>query len=276
MNCFYYIDFHFIRRFNVAALNLANVTQRIKITQRFKISYCAFGKGRRLFARPTEGNTMFIPSEFAEQRDSVINAILAQYPLATLVTQSDQGLAANHIPILPDGDLHYGDDQICRGRLIGHIARRNQLADICQDESEVLVIFQAADGYISPNWYPTKAEHHKHVPTWNYQAIHFQGTIRFVDDLRGKTAIVGKLTKFFENKTNGKQGWKMADAPRDYLAKQIDGIIGFEINLTGYFAKSKLSQNRDKIDFDSVVANLDQTGNHALARAMTDLDRDKK
>ena len=68
----------------------------------------------------------------------------------------------------------------------------------------------------------------------------------------------------------------MADAPRDYLAKQIDGIIGFEINLTGYFAKSKLSQNRDKIDFYSVVANLDQTGNHALARAMTDLDRDKK
>ena len=96
-----------------------------------KISYYVFDKGRRLFALPTERSAMFIPSEFAEQRDSVINAILAQYPLATLVTQSDQGLAANHIPILPDGDLHYGDDHICGGRLIGHTARRNQLADIC-------------------------------------------------------------------------------------------------------------------------------------------------
>ena len=63
-------------------------------------------------------------------------------------------------------------------------------------------------------------------------------------------------------------------APRDYLAKQIDGIVGFEINLTSYFAKSKLSQNRDKIDFDNVVENLTQAGNHDLARAMTDLDDD--
>ena len=239
-----------------------------------KISYYVFDKGRRLSARPTEGSAMFIPSEFAEQRDSVINAILAQYPLATLVTQSDQGLAANHIPILPDGDLHYGDDHICGGRLIGHIARRNQLVDICQEESAVLVIFQAADGYISPNWYPTKAEHHKHVPTWNYQAIHFHGTIRFIHDAKGKGAIVGKLTKFFEDKTNGKQGWKMAQAPRDYLAKQIDNITGFEIDLTGYFAKSKLSQNRDKVDFDNVVTNLNQAGNHDLARAMSNLDDD--
>jgi len=61
-----------------------------KISQRMKISYYVFDKGRRLSARPTEGSAMFIPSEFAEQRDSVINAILAQYPLATLVTQSDQ------------------------------------------------------------------------------------------------------------------------------------------------------------------------------------------
>ena len=68
----------------------------------------------------------------------------------------------------------------------------------------------------------------------------------------------------------------MAQAPRDYLAKRIENIVGFEINLTGYFAKSKLSQNRDKVDFDNVVTNLDQAGNHDLARAMTNLDDDKK
>ena len=66
----------------------------------------------------------------------------------------------------------------------------------------------------------------------------------------------------------------MAQAPRDYLAKQINNITGFEIDLTGYFAKSKLSQNRDKVDFDNVVTNLNQAGNHDLACAMTNLDDD--
>ena len=217
---------------------------------------------------------MFVPSEFEDRRAEMVGAVLASYPLATMVVHTDQGLQANHIPLLADGDITYGDDNACHGRLIGHISRRNQLHHICDDGSDVLAIFRAEDAYISPNWYPTKADHHKHVPTWNYQAVHFYGTIRFIHDVKGLTAIVGKLTKYFEDQTNGKQGWKMADAPRDFIAEKLAGIVGFEIILGRCLAKSKLSQNRDEVDFANVADKMQENGKAFLAKGMTGLNKD--
>ena len=205
---------------------------------------------------------MYVPSHFEETRASEISRIIEAFPLATLVAQTQDGLIANHIPlmqeVLPDGGV----------RLIGHIARNNPLHEDALSDVEGMAIFRAGDGYISPNWYPSKADHHKHVPTYNYQAVHCYGHLRMIDDPKVLRGIVGKLTKRFETETNGKQAWRMSDAPRDFMAQMIDAIIGIEIDVSRVVAKSKLSQNREAGDFDSVIAHLEQAGSLELATAM--------
>jgi transcriptional regulator len=211
---------------------------------------------------------MFIPSEFAETRLDEIKAIVTQFPLATIVAVTDQGLVANHLPVLVDKPLDAVDTDQWTGRFIGHLSRRNSLHQTVGDGAAVLMIFQAENSYISPNWYPSKFVHHRHVPTWNYQAVHCYGRIRFVDDDKALRGIVGRMTKFFETAYQQDKAWKMADAPADFLAYKLAGIIGFTIDIDRCFAKSKMSQNRDKGDFDNVAAETDAAGLGFMAQSM--------
>ena len=206
---------------------------------------------------------MYLPDHFVEARDAEIARIMDDFPLAAIVAQTATGLVANHIPLLRDGNE----------RLIGHIARNNDLHRDLSDGADVLAIFRADNAYISPNWYPSKQEHHRHVPTWNYQAVHVSGVIRFSHEEKTKRAIVGRLTQHFEGLTGSERPWRMADAPRDYLDEMLVNIVGFEIAVTRVIAKSKLSQNRDKADFDTVVGELDASGQGGLVAAMRRLDR---
>jgi transcriptional regulator len=201
---------------------------------------------------------MYLPAHFAEDRPEEIDRIIAANPLAMLVASGAGGLTANHVPILRDGEA----------RLIGHVALANDLHREVADGAEVMAVFRGVDGYISPNWYPSKAEHHRHVPTWNYQAVHLYGAIRFSHEAKAKTAVVGRLTKHFEALANGKDAWRMADAPRDYFAAMLDAIVAFEIAVTRTVAKSKLSQNRTAADHANVVRTLEARGEKALADAM--------
>jgi transcriptional regulator len=201
---------------------------------------------------------MYLPAHFAEDRPEEIDRIIALNPLAMLVADGAGGLTANHVPILRDGEA----------RLIGHVALANDLHRDTADGTEVMAVFRGADGYISPNWYPSKAEHHRHVPTWNYQAVHFYGAIRFSHEEKAKTAVVGRLTKHFEALANGRAAWRMADAPRDYFAAMLDAIVAFEIAVTRVVAKSKLSQNRTAADHANVVRTLEARGEQVLADAM--------
>ena len=124
---------------------------------------------------------------------------------------------------------------------------------------------------MEPTWYPGKAAHHKVVPTWNYQVVHIHGRIGFQHDEKTKRAIVGRLTSRFERELNGDAAWKMADAPADFMAGQLQAIVGVRIEIDRIEAKSKLSQNRAPEDFDSVTAEFDRLGKSALARRMRDL-----
>ena len=148
---------------------------------------------------------MYRPEQFDENDPDVITRLMADFPLATIVAQTKEGLVAHHIPLLLEQDHH----------LIGHIAKANTLHEDLEDGAEVLVIFRAEDAYISPNYYPTKASDHRHVPTWNYQVVHCYGTINFDHSVKTKTAIVGKLTKHFEHRHFSEKPWRMADAPAD-------------------------------------------------------------
>lgn len=201
---------------------------------------------------------MYLPAPFRETDTDEIGRILATHPLGCIVAQTAEGLVANHIPMLVTRD----------GDLMGHVALANDLHRLVPNGDEVLVIFRADDAYVSPNFYPTKAEHHRHVPTWNYQAVHIHGTISFNHDTQAKHASVALLTRGHERRVNGKDAWKIADAPRDYLAGMLDGIVAFRISVTRVLAKSKLSQNRDPVDHDGAVRGLRATGHDAMADRM--------
>ena len=131
---------------------------------------------------------MYVPPHFQEIDPAEIASILAEAPLACIVAQTDQGLVANHIPLLAAPD----------GTLIGHVALANDMHRLIPDGHEVLAIFRGEDGYVSPNFYPSKPRHHRHVPTWNYQVVHVHGPIRFQHDTSAKRAAVGLLTRLHD------------------------------------------------------------------------------
>ncbi len=201
---------------------------------------------------------MYLPEHFREVSESEIASVLAAAPLACVVAQTAAGLIANHIPLLAAGD----------GALIGHVALANDMHRAVAEGQEVLAVFRGVDGYVSPNFYPSKAEHHRHVPTWNYQAVHVYGDISFQHEERAKRAVVGLLTREHERRRNGDRAWRMADAPADFMTQMLANIVAFRIAVRRVIAKSKLSQNREERDYMGVIEQLRAGGNDALADRM--------
>jgi transcriptional regulator len=204
---------------------------------------------------------MYSPAHFTETDPQVIDCVLSDYPLATLVAQTGAGLAANHIPLLRDG-----------ADLVGHVALANDLHRDLADGSAVLAIFGAGDAYVSPNWYPSKAATHRAVPTWNYRVVHVHGRLTWSHATRDKRRAVHLLTAMMERRVNGPEGWRMGDAPADYLAGMLDAIVAFRITIDRVQAKSKLSQNRDAPDRAGVAAALRDQGRHDLAQGVASPD----
>lgn len=201
---------------------------------------------------------MYLPELFHETDADTIRELVETYPLAVLVVQGVDGLIANHIPMIFDGE----------DGLIGHVAAGNDLHRVIADNTDVMLIFTGEDAYVSPNWYPSKPRHHRHVPTWNYQIVHIHGRIAFHHDERHKRAIVGRLTKLFEGQTNGDRAWKMADAPADFMDEQLANIVGLTVKIDRVVGKSKLSQNRDAEDAQNVRKELATRGHAAMAARM--------
>lgn len=201
---------------------------------------------------------MYIPPHFSEVSPSEIAAVIRDAPLACIVAHTAEGLIANHIPLiaLPDGTL------------VGHVALANDMHRLIDEGEEVLAIFRGEDAYVSPNFYPTKQEHHRHVPTWNYQVVHVYGDITFQHEERAKRAVVGLLTRDQERRLNGERAWKMADAPASYTNEMLGGIVAFRIAVRRTLAKSKLSQNRERRDYLGAVAGLRESGHGAMAEQM--------
>lgn len=201
---------------------------------------------------------MYIPPHFEEVSAAEIASVVGTWPLACIVAQTAEGLIANHVPLLVASD----------GVLVGHIALANDMHRLVAEEQEVLAVFRGEDAYISPNFYPSKQEHHRHVPTWNYQVVHMYGAITFQHDERTKRAAVGLLTKNQERQLNGMKAWRMADAPSDYLEQMLENIVAFRIAVTRTLAKSKLSQNREERDYRGAIAGLRASGKDGMAERM--------
>lgn len=205
---------------------------------------------------------MYLPDHFAETRVEELHRIIREHPLGALVTQAASGLDANHLPfeLIPDRGAY--------GTLQAHIARANPLREDLADGSEVLVVFRGAHGYISPNWYPSKHETHRNVPTWNYEVVHAHGRIHLFDETAFVGGLVARLTHTHE--AAEPRPWKLADAPRDYIDEMLSRIVGIRIEVTRLTGKRKLSQNRDPRDIQGVIESLRARGQDELASAVAD------
>lgn len=191
---------------------------------------------------------MYIPPSNAEHRREVMHDFMQAHPFAVLVTAGVDGLLATHLPLVLDRERGP------HGTLEGHVARANPHHKQTLTSCEALVIFSAPNAYITPTWYPSKAEHGKVVPTWNYVAVHAYGPVEFRDDepflRRHLDALVAR------HEAGRDQPWSLTDAPPEYIAQQERAIVGFELPISRLEGKWKMSQNRSSADIDGVVCGL--------------------
>ena len=203
---------------------------------------------------------MYIPPHFAITDPQVLHSIMREHPLGVLVTSAVGGLDANHIPF--EFDPSVGK----LGVLTGHVARTNPVWHQCLQGADVMVIFRGDESYISPNWYPSKHETHRQVPTWNYEVVHVYGRLTVRDDEKFMRGVVARLTRTHE--AQEPKPWKMGDSAPDYIDGMLKAIVGIEITIERFEGKSKLSQNRESRDLQGAVDKLREQGKTSIAQAM--------
>jgi transcriptional regulator len=204
---------------------------------------------------------MYQPSAFKEERIEVLHALIRTHPLAMLITAGPGGLIANLVPfILVDAGA--------KGTLRAHIAKANDQVDALRAGAETLVVFQGPEAYITPTWYPSKKEHGRVVPTWNYVIVQAQGTPRVVDDPVWVRAQIVELTSGRENHRS--EPWKVTDAPETFIQDQLRAIIGIEIPILSLEGKWKVSQNRSAADRQGVYQGLLAEGIDDMAKLVAE------
>ncbi len=205
---------------------------------------------------------MYTPRHFEESRIDVLQGLMRARPLATLITVDESTPVVDHVPMLTlSAPAPFG-------HLRGHIARGNPLWLRHPAEREALAIFHGPQAYISPSLYPSKRRTGEVVPTWDYAVVHAHGTVRFIQDTDWLLELVSTLTD--TNEAQRSPPWKVADAPADYLRKQLGAIVGFEFSITRLTGKWKVSQNRDAADRQGVVDGLRAAGD-AESREIADM-----
>jgi len=204
---------------------------------------------------------MYNPPAFREDRPEILHRLMAQARLAVLVSNGAGGVPdISHLPLMHSPAQ--GDRQ---GVIIGHLARANPHWKALRAAGRAIAIFQGAEGYISPSSYPSKAEHHRVVPTWNYEAVYAEGPVEIVEDAARLHEIVSTLTDLHEGARNNP--WRVTDAPEDFVQGQLKGIVGMVLRIETLTGKRKLSQNRSAADREGALAGL-TTEQAALAEAM--------
>jgi transcriptional regulator len=191
---------------------------------------------------------VYIPASNAEHRPEVLLDYIDAHPFGALVTVSSDGIVATHLPLVLDRTRG------AHGTLEGHVARASPHHQEVPATAESLVMFTGPDAYVTPSWYPAKAEHGRVVPTWNYVAVHVYGVLRWVDDPAFLRRHLEALTERHER--GRATPWAVSDAPEGYIAQLARAIVGFELAITRIEGKWKMSQNRSAADIDGVVRGL--------------------
>jgi transcriptional regulator len=197
---------------------------------------------------------MYTPPAFRDDDAESIRATIRAARLANLITATVDGPLATPLPLFLD------ETEGERGVLYGHVARANpqwQAAPI----GEGLAIFMGPDAYVTPSWYATKQDTGKVVPTWNYIAVHAYGPVEFFQEPERLLRVVTRLTNMHEQ--SRLSPWAVSDAPADFIAAQLRGIVGVRIPVARFEGKRKMSQNRPEADRIGVAAGLAASDNPA-------------
>ena len=207
---------------------------------------------------------MFIPASYAESRIAVMQTLMQQHPLGTLVTLDPDGLNANHLPFELDATV--GEFGVLRA----HAARANPFWRSLSKEVDTLVVFHGPQTYISPQWYPSKKDNGKAVPTWNYITVHAHGPLQVHDNSTWLRAQLEALTRRHE--ASQRVPWRIDEAPAQYIEQLLGMIVGIEIPIRRLQGKWKVSQNQPSANRQGVIAGLQQRSDahaHAMAAVMT-------
>ncbi len=203
---------------------------------------------------------MYTPKHFNVSDRAALFRMIEAHPLGVLVTAQQGQLDANHIPF----ELDPGMGPL--GQLRAHVARANPVWQQCAAGADVLVIFRGQESYVSPNWYPSKHETHRQVPTWNYEVVHAHGRLTVRDDERYLRGVLARLTRVHE--ADEPQPWKMGDSAPEYIETMLRAVVGIEVAITRLEGKSKLSQNREARDVQGAAQQLRGRGKDELAQSM--------
>lgn len=206
---------------------------------------------------------MHIPPAFREGRIEALHELIRLHPLGLLTTAGESGLVATPLPFLVHADEGKS------GTLRAHMARANPHWRELQGGAECLVVFMGPQGYITPSWYRTKQETQKVVPTWNYVCVQAWGRPRIVED-------AAWLRRQLDDLTHAREGarpdpWAVSDAPEEFIAAQMEAIVGIEIPIDRIEGKWKMSQNRPDADRAGVVAGLNSPEDPDWNPAMAEL-----
>lgn len=207
---------------------------------------------------------MYLPSAFRQDDLAKLHAQLQASPFALLTSAGATGVQASHLPLL----LEPGEGEF--GTLYGHFAQANPHWRDLQGGAEALAVFSGPDAYISPGWYPAKAEHGKVVPTWNYIAVHARGPVELIEEPERLLQIVSRLSD--QHESGRERPWAVSDAPREYIDSMLRAIVGFALPIRRLEGKWKLGQNRSAADQAGVrdgLAASPSPGDRELAARMT-------
>ncbi len=203
---------------------------------------------------------MYVPAHFAvDDADALIQHLARRWAGVLITMDVDGTPVGTHLPILWDAE---------RRIATGHIARANPHWK--QGNRRGLIVLSGAEAYVTPSWYPSKAEHGKTVPTWNYEAVHLSGAVEWFDDAERLERVVAELSAVHEN--DRAEPWSINDAPRAYIDALKRAIVGVELRVDRVEAKRKLSQNKSAADFNGVTRGLAAAGD-AMAEEVAGLMR---
>ncbi len=205
---------------------------------------------------------LYIPPHFRETDTALLQAEIKRIGFATLTTVGPDGPLISHLPVFLDttiGPL---------GQLRCHVSRANPQWRDSDFSKTALAVLLGPDTYISPSWYPSKKEHGKAVPTWNYVSICARGRIEVFQDHDELAAHVAELSNLHE--AAFPEPWHVSDAPVEYMERQLKGIVGFRLTIEALEGKMKLSQNRSEADRTGVATALSVSPD-ANAQAIADM-----
>jgi len=206
---------------------------------------------------------LYIPTFNEENETSILHAFIEAHPLGAWVTVSEGEITANHIPFV----LHENKGEF--GTLAGHVSRANPIWQNLSKELTSAILFQGDHAYISPSWYPSKQEHGKAVPTWNYTAVHAYGNPKIIEDSEWLRAHLSEMTAIHE--AEQKQPWKISDAPDEFIERLLGAIVGIEIPINRLKGKMKLGQNRPVCDQLGMVTELISKTDNSQAQGLATL-----